>query len=64
MKRSDKPCGPVLITTTDGHEYEAAWVERINKYTGCRKWRRTAEGLTKKERWIDDKEVVSWRESK
>lgn len=61
MKKSDKPRGPVIIRTKDGHEYEAKWVERINKYVSCRRWRRTAEGLAKKDRWINDEEVEGWR---
>lgn len=56
------PCQvPCIIRTKDG-VFEAVWVERINKYVSCNRWRRTAGGLTKKERWIDDNAVLEWSE--
>ena len=56
MKRSDKPRGPVIIRTKDGHEYEAKWVERINKYVSCRRGRRTADGLGSSEQTVRNKQ--------
>lgn len=49
-----------MVRTEDGREYEAVWVDRINKYIGCNRWRRTAGGLTKREKWIDDDQVQEW----
>lgn len=57
-----KPGRQCEIHTADGNYCEAVWVEKINKYTGCKRWRRTKSGLSKKEKWIDDKDVVEWRE--
>lgn len=56
--RAGRECN---VRTKDG-VFEAVWVERINKYVSCNKWRRTAGGLTKKERWIDDNDVLEWSE--
>ncbi len=50
------------IHTVDGHYYEAVWVERINKYVDCKRWRRTDSGISNKNRWVDDKDVIEWRE--
>lgn len=57
-----RPGRQCLIRTVDGEEYEAVWVDRINKYVSCRRWRRTASGLTKRQKWIDDQKVVGWCE--
>lgn len=49
------------VHTVDGNIYRAVWVDRINKYVNCNRWRRTDSGLTKKERFIDDDQVIEWR---
>lgn len=56
--RPGRKCEIILF---DGTIYEAEWVEKLNKYTGCRRWRRTDKGLSKKEKWIDDDQVKEWR---
>lgn len=48
------------ILLKNGCIYHAVWVDRINKYIKCCKWRRPEDGLSKKQRWIDDSEVVEW----
>ena len=45
-----------------GEVYQAEIV-RFNKYVSSPdRWRRPDEGLTKKERWVDDDTVAEWRE--
>ena len=45
-----------------GEVYQAEIV-RFNKYVSSPdRWRRPDEGLTKKERWVDDDKVAEWRE--
>lgn len=58
-KSGHPPCNRQCEIKIDGHIYQAAWVDRINKYVSCNRWRRTESGLTKKERWLD--EVDEWR---
>ena len=51
------------IKTVGGEVYEAVYVKDINRFLrDINRWRRTQEGLTKKEKWIDDNKVVAWRE--
>ena len=57
--KSGRTCRIVL---KDGKVYTAKWIERINKYISCRRWQRTGNGLSKKEKWIDDDKVQEWSE--
>ena len=59
--RHPKPGRQCEIRTKDG-VYEAVWVDRINKYVSCNRWRRTEAGLSKKDRWVNDDEVIEWQE--
>ena len=64
MKNSkdSKPKSGTLcyITLKNGSKCFAKWILRINKYIYCYRWQKPDKNLSKKEKWIDDDQVVDW----